>query len=61
MTNFLSSFLVNHNPIKIFQIHSSKLCDAFEADPLCFVNGLIANDLISSNVRKDISSMSGRS
>ena len=58
---YISSFLVNHNPFKIFQTHSSKLCDAFEADPLRIVNGLIADELISSNLRKDISSMSGRS
>ena len=58
---YISSFLVNHNPFKIFQTHSSKLCDAFEADPLRIVNGLIADDLISSNLRKDISSMSGKS
>ena len=33
-------------------LNKSKLCNAFEADPLRIANGLIADDLISSNLRK---------
>ena len=57
--NFLFNFLVNSGPSEIFRVHSASLCNAIEADPLRIVNSLIAEKLLSSHVRYDITSMNG--
>ena len=51
--------LVNCDPSEIFKGHSDILCKAIEADPLRIVNSLIADKLLSSHVRNDITSMNG--
>ena len=51
--------LVNGDPSEIFQVHSASLCNAIEADPLRIVNSLIAEKLLSSHVRNDVTSMNG--
>ena len=52
-------FLVNGDPSEIFRVHSASLCNAIEADPLRIVNSLIAEKLLSSHVRNDVTSMNG--
>ena len=52
-------FLVNGDPSGIFQVHSASLCNAIEADPLRIVNSLIAEKLLATHVRNDVTSMNG--
>lgn len=47
------------DPSEIFQVHSAKLCDGFEANPLRSVNNLTAERLLPPHVKKDVGSMSG--
>ena len=42
-------------------MQSAKLCEAIEADPLRVANELNADELIGSNVRKNIKGMTGTS
>ena len=55
------NLLVNNGPSEIFRVHSASLCNAIEADPLRIVNSLIAEKLLSSHVRNDVTSMNGTS
>ena len=44
---------------KIFLVYFADICEAIEAKPLFIVNRLLSADLISSNFKDDVQSMSG--
>ena len=59
---FFLLLLVNSDPSEIFNCDSDTLCKAiegFEANLFCIVNSFIAESLLPSHVRNDVTSMNG--
>ena len=52
-------YLGQCNPSGIFRKHSSKLCNAIEADFLRIANGLNADELISPYIINNVTTMTG--
>ena len=49
------------DPLKLFRDQFANLCNAIEASPLRIANELLANELISPNIQRNVASMTGTS
>ena len=56
---FLSYCVGMYDPSKIFLVYFADICEAIEVKPLFIVNRLLSTNLVSSNFKEDVQSMSG--